>query len=111
MTENIDKQMRVDTFQINPSEKLIAINSGLLVNYHNVSNNSLQEEAKDIATTKKNLREERFNSKLNTIRWRFNEDKEAETNSRLVEWSDGTYGIYVGDQYYDVKPEAFESMS
>jgi hypothetical protein len=36
------------------------------------------------------------------MRWKYNHG-EVQTNSRLVQWSDGTYGVYVGANYFEIK--------
>jgi len=43
---------------------------------------------------------------LKKIRWRFNHDNKIETNAKLVKWEDGSYGIYVGEKYYDIEGES-----
>ena len=42
----------------------------------------------------------------NTIRWRFSQDESGneirESNSRLVQWSDGSMSLYLGSEIFDI---------
>lgn len=69
----------------------------------------LESEAEEVNVTRK-FRKEIMSQYLKKVRWRFGQNSEEEddieSNGRLVEWEDGTYGIYVGDQYYDIVGES-----
>ena len=41
------------------------------------------------------------------IRWRKNDDGDIESNTRLVEWDDGTFSFYVEGKWYDLGQESF----
>lgn len=41
----------------------------------------------------------------NTIRWRKNKD-ERESNTRIVEWSDGTLSLYLGSEIFDLNEKS-----
>lgn len=42
----------------------------------------------------------------NTVRWRYSRDKSQrvfkESNTQIVEWSDGTFSLKIGDEYTDI---------
>lgn len=64
----------------------------------------LEEQANEILEAKKNMKEQLMEQVVNQIRWRFAEDKnKIDTNAKLVEWEDGSFGVYIGDQYFDIK--------
>eukprot|EP00160_Parvularia_atlantis_P004877 Unigene14147_Nuclearia_a/m.42690 Unigene14147_Nuclearia_a/g.42690 ORF Unigene14147_Nuclearia_a/g.42690 Unigene14147_Nuclearia_a/m.42690 type:complete len:378 (+) Unigene14147_Nuclearia_a:2-1135(+) len=47
---------------------------------------------------------------LNTIRWRNEGPMKKLSNTRLVRWSDGTLGLFVGRYYYDVNEHPVDRM-
>jgi hypothetical protein len=65
----------------------------------------LNEEAKEVFVSRKN-RHQLMDQLLKKVRWRFNHENKIETNGKLVKWDDGSYGIYVGDKYYDIEGES-----
>ena len=41
---------------------------------------------------------------MSQVRWRFSQDNtKVQSNARLVEWSDGSFGMYIGKEYYDIE--------
>ena len=48
----------------------------------------------------------------NYIRWKYcdNEKNETETNAKIIEWSDGTYQLVIGDQYIDLMFSNMENV-
>jgi len=60
-------------------------------------------------TSKKELKEKAYFNKVNTFRWRLDDEGKSETNSRLIQWSDGTFGIYVGENYFDIKGDDIDN--
>lgn len=67
----------------------------------------LDSEAEEVHVSRK-FRNQLMEQYLRKGRWRFSEENpdEIESNARLVEWEDGTYGIYVGEQYYEIDGES-----
>lgn len=70
----------------------------------------LNREAEEVNVSRK-FRKELMDQYLRKVRWRFpsngsRDEEDIESNARLVEWEDGSYGIYVGDKYYDIEGES-----
>ncbi|SCU85199.1 LAFA_0D14422g1_1 [Lachancea sp. 'fantastica'] len=60
-------------------------------------------------TAQLSSREDQMDDRLideNTVRWRYSRDNEQnvfkESNSQIVQWSDGSYSLRLGDEYTDV---------
>lgn len=67
----------------------------------------IKSESEEVYVSRK-FRNELMDQYLKKTRWRYKEGEEGviESNARLVEWEDGSYGIYVGDKYYDIDGES-----
>ena len=65
----------------------------------------LETEATELFVSRKN-RNEFLDQVLKKVRWRFTIDNNVESNAKLVKWDDGSYGIYVGEKYYDIAGES-----
>jgi hypothetical protein len=42
---------------------------------------------------------------VNVIRWRRNDFGEAESNTRIIKWSDGSLQLKVGEVYFDISEQ------
>lgn len=69
---------------------------------------SFQKKVED-RVSKYSSKEDQLGDRLieeNTIRWRYSRDKDErvfkESNAQIVEWSDGTFSLKVGDEYTDI---------
>ena len=65
----------------------------------------LKHEANDLFVSRK-MRHELFDQYMNKVRWRLTNDNKFESNSRIVEWDDGSYGLFVGEKYYELSGES-----
>ena len=61
----------------------------------------MREEATNIFNSKK-IRDTLYNQAIEKVRWRATAEEKLASNSTLVKWSDGTFGVYIGADYYDL---------
>lgn len=104
------KDIRHDLYQtLSNDTTLITVRSPLPVSYAAVSNKRLTEEANVIVQSKEIFKEKVYNQSRDTMRWRLDDEGKFETNSRLIQWDDGTYGVYVGKNYFEIKGEDIDN--
>ena len=75
----------------------------------------IKDEAENIHKSRK-TRQELYDQAVQKVRWRLNHENKVQirnqisSNARLVRWSDGTYGMYVGNDYYDLQGNSVGNM-
>ena len=81
---------------------------------------SIQSEAHNPDTYDSKLEDVEFNERSHTmIRWRYKTDENGEmirdengklvreSNAKIIKWSDGTYGLRVGDEVFDMDENSY----
>ena len=48
------------------------------------------------------MKEQYFDRDAQTIRWKYNQKDQIVSNAKLIEWSDGTYNVQIGNELYDL---------
>ena len=81
------------------------MNSQLIFNMKQSSEDRILEEANEIYVSRKN-RQELLDQIINKVRWRFNNEKQLESNAKMVKWEDNSYGVYIGNDYYELDGES-----
>ena len=73
----------------------------MLFDNNPVTKEAIEEEAKNVFNSRK-VREVLYHQAAEKVRWRMNAEGKMSSNTKLVKWSDGTFGIYIGNQYYEI---------
>ena len=78
---------------------------------------SIQSDPFDKVTHNAKHEQQRFKGEMhNMIRWRYQKDKERdattgkvkkESNAKIIKWSDGSYGLRVGDEMFELDEMSF----
>ena len=94
-------EVRKDIAEPRKFEHYMQIESDVLFEQKPSSDKTLKEESEEIYTSKK-VRKHLYDQAVNKARWRRGESGNITSNARFVKWSDGTCGVYIGEQYYDL---------
>lgn len=108
--EAAKKDVRHDVYStLEKDSTLITIRNPLPVCYGALTSKRLAEDANLIVTSKANVKEKIYNQALNSMRWRLDDEQKFETNSKLIQWDDGSFGVYVGKNYFEIKGEDIDN--
>ena len=94
-------EMREDFMNVAKKDHYLKVESEVLCEEKPSNTERLSHDAEEIYKNTKR-REFLYQQILQKIRWRMNEKGKPESNAKLVKWSDGSYGIYIGDKYYEL---------
>ena len=94
-------ELRADVLFPKTYDTYLNLDSELLFEEKPSDDNRIESEGQNIFNSRK-TREYLYEQAIQKIRWRLSHDNKLSSNSKLVKWSDGTYGIYIGSDYYDL---------
>ena|SRR3990167_3987484 len=96
-----DVDVRQDIANPKKYEHYFHVDSTILFEQKPSSDENLRDESKEIYTSKK-VRKHLYDQSVNKARWKRTEEGKISSNARFVKWSDGTFGIYIGEEYHEL---------
>ena len=103
-------EFREDQLNLPRHDCKLVVDSEIVMSPNETEKTLVQKSGDAIFYANKLDRERMMDQFINQIRWRFaDNEKLIQSNSRLVEWDDGTFGIYIGSDYYDISPSEPEA--
>lgn len=94
-------QFRKDQVHPKTFNNYLKVDSDVLFEDKPSDQEQLEREAENIFNSRK-IREPLYNQAIHKARWRLTPENKVVSNSKLVRWSDGSYGIYIGEDYYEL---------
>lgn len=101
----IHKEIREDVSSIKPFDKYVKINSEIIFENKHSTDALIVKEANEIFVSRKD-RHALLDQILHKVRWRYTRENKMESNARMARWSDGSYGIYIGSEYFEIQGAA-----
>lgn len=99
------RTMRKDTAFTEKFQKTIRVESNLVMDTKQSTEENLSREADEVFLSRK-FRHQLLEQYMKKTRWRFDNRNQMESNARLVEWEDGSVTLFVGDDHYDIVGES-----
>ena len=90
---------------VGAAEQYLKLESEVQFDPEPTDEGKLREEATNIFNSKK-VRDQLYRQAVEKVRWRTTAEDRLASNSTLVKWSDGSFGIYIGADYYDLPATA-----
>jgi len=81
------------------------VDSEVIFEQKESTTSKLTSEAEEIFVNRK-TRQQVLDQIMRKVRWRYSPDGELESNAKFATWENGTYGVYVGNDYYELSGQS-----